>query len=130
MCVLFCDDARVAIAYTGVARHGSFQTKDWLHDTLFEIGTTVHNMTTCSLNFKCGRQRVSAFSARQSSHCVFDLRLPSWCVWDVAICCLLRNFNPDETRSVAASAMEFYPLGTSGSAIVEAAGFKQVLNDG
>ena len=131
VCVLFCDDARVAIAYTGVARHGSFQTKDWLRDTLFEIGTTVHTLDDVLAEFQVRASREFRRFPLASRHTAFLISgYRHGASGTVAICCLLSNFNPDETRSVAASAMEFYPLGTSGSAIVEAAGFKQVLNDG
>lgn len=38
VCVLFCDDARVAIGFTGLATYGGFNTSDWLVSTLAEIG--------------------------------------------------------------------------------------------
>lgn len=38
VCVLFCADARVAIAFTGLATYESFNTSDWLVGTLAEIG--------------------------------------------------------------------------------------------
>lgn len=36
--VLFCDDARVTIGFTGLATYGGFNTSDWLVQTLSEIG--------------------------------------------------------------------------------------------
>jgi uncharacterized protein YchJ len=38
VCVLFCDDARVAIAFTGVATYEAFSTSDWLVSELARIG--------------------------------------------------------------------------------------------
>ena len=38
VCVLFCDDARVAIGFTGLATYLGFNTSDWLVSTLAEIG--------------------------------------------------------------------------------------------
>lgn len=38
VCVLFCADARVAIAFTGLATYENFDTSAWLVDTLAEIG--------------------------------------------------------------------------------------------
>jgi SEC-C motif len=37
ICVLFCDDARVAIGFTGLATYDGFNTSDWLVDTLIKI---------------------------------------------------------------------------------------------
>jgi SEC-C motif len=44
VCVLLCDDARVAIAFTGLATCQGFNTSDWLVDTLAEIGRTSGNI--------------------------------------------------------------------------------------
>ncbi len=38
VCVLFCDDARVAIGFTGLATYETFNTSDWLVDELSNIG--------------------------------------------------------------------------------------------
>lgn len=38
ICILFCDDARVAIGFTGLATFDGFNTSDWLVDTLIKIG--------------------------------------------------------------------------------------------
>jgi hypothetical protein len=44
LCVLFCDDARIVIAFTGIAAYGNFRTQDWLRDTLYSIGETIHGL--------------------------------------------------------------------------------------
>jgi uncharacterized protein YecA (UPF0149 family) len=38
---LFCDDARLAVAYTGLARRGAFCTEIWLPDRLRELAADV-----------------------------------------------------------------------------------------
>ncbi len=38
LCVLFCDDARLAVAFTGIATSSGFNTSDWLLETLGDIG--------------------------------------------------------------------------------------------
>ena len=40
LCVLFCDDARMAIAFTGLATIGEFNTANWLVEALSDIGRT------------------------------------------------------------------------------------------
>lgn len=39
LCVLFCNDAKLSIAFTGIATVGSFSTADWLEETLYDIST-------------------------------------------------------------------------------------------
>ena len=38
--VLFCDDARLAVAFTGLATQSAFDTSTWIAETLFAIGET------------------------------------------------------------------------------------------
>ena len=40
VCVLFCDDARMAVAFTGLATYQTFDTSTWIAETLSEIGKT------------------------------------------------------------------------------------------
>ena len=40
--ILFCDDARLAIAFTGLARVGDFRTNDWIRNELWDIGKETH----------------------------------------------------------------------------------------
>lgn len=40
VCILFCDDARVAVGFTGLATYEDFDMSDWLLDTLADIGHT------------------------------------------------------------------------------------------
>jgi hypothetical protein len=38
LCVLFCDDAKMAVAFTGLATFRAFDTSTWIANTLSEIG--------------------------------------------------------------------------------------------
>lgn len=38
LCVVFCHDAKLAVAFTGIATLASFNTSDWLANTIAEIG--------------------------------------------------------------------------------------------
>jgi hypothetical protein len=42
--VLFCDDARVALAFTGLASCPGFNTQIWLREALYEIGLARHTI--------------------------------------------------------------------------------------
>jgi hypothetical protein len=41
VCVFFCDDAKLGVAFTGLARFQTFDTSTWLAETLSDIGSTV-----------------------------------------------------------------------------------------
>ena len=40
VCVFFCDDARLVLAFTGLATTSGFNASDWLAETLADIGKT------------------------------------------------------------------------------------------
>ena len=42
--VLFCDDARLAVAFTGLATQTGFDTSTWIAETLFAIGETTRQV--------------------------------------------------------------------------------------
>jgi hypothetical protein len=43
LCILFCDNARVAIAFTGLASTPEFNTSEWIADTFADLGTQTGN---------------------------------------------------------------------------------------
>ena len=59
LCVLFCDDARVTIAFTGLASYGGFTTQDWLRDTLYEIGKKTHTLADILRAFQAKASHIS-----------------------------------------------------------------------
>jgi hypothetical protein len=52
LCVLFCDDAKATIAYTGVATYGAFDTSKWIVTTLSDIGATVGDLASIVSEFR------------------------------------------------------------------------------
>ena len=44
LCILCCDDARLAVAFTGTAVLGNESTQDWLRHTLSTIGAVSHTI--------------------------------------------------------------------------------------
>lgn len=50
--VLFCADARLAVAFTGLATHGSFDTSTWIAETLHAIGETIRDIHSVLEEFR------------------------------------------------------------------------------
>jgi hypothetical protein len=131
VCVLFCNDARVAIAYTGVAQYGKFRTQDWLRDTLYDASKNVNTLEEILAEFQS--RATSSFAKfpvaqRQVAFLMCGYRyLPGGGA--NRICHLLSNVEPTTAPAVAKRTLEFYELGTPGSVIVEGAGFKSVLTE-
>jgi SEC-C motif len=71
LCVLFCDDARLAVAFTGLATYQTFDTSTWLAETLSEIGETKGEIA--SLLHEFTNRAAACFSqlARLSPHVTF-----------------------------------------------------------
>lgn len=80
VCVFFCKDAKVAIAFTGVATFGAFYTADWISETLANAATEHSSISDVieALRAKLGPQMQSLG--------VEDSRLTLLCVgyvyWD------------------------------------------------
>lgn len=128
VCVLFCDDARIAIAYTGVAVYGQFKTQDWLRDTLVEIGEKKHILDEILTELRAQASVVFAQLPAEMRSIAF--LISGYCYTDLEsqhVCSLLSNFDPNVGNCVAGKSLEFYSLGGSDNVIVEAAGFKSVL---
>jgi hypothetical protein len=60
VCILFCDDARVAIAYTGLAAYANFRTQDWLREVLSDISKDKHNLDDMLSEFQARASRIYA----------------------------------------------------------------------
>jgi hypothetical protein len=130
VCVLFCDDARVAIAYTGVAVHGQFRTQDWLRDTLAAVGQHKHTLDEILAELQT---RGSIAYARLPAKTRPIGFLISGYRYTTAgpqhTCRLLSNFDPAATSWVAGKSLEIHQLGAPGKVVVEAAGFTSVITD-
>jgi hypothetical protein len=130
ICVLFCDDARVVIAYTGVAVHKGFRTQDWLRDTLDGIGKTEHT-------FEKMMDRLQAAATLEFKRFPVSYRHTAFLITGYKytdtrsehICWLLSNFDPDIAGPTAGTSMDFYDLETPGEVVVKAAGFTSVLKE-
>jgi SEC-C motif len=49
--VLFCDDARLSVAFTGLATYGDFNTSEWIAETLYDIGQNSQQITVMLQEF-------------------------------------------------------------------------------
>lgn len=127
VCVLFCDDARVAIAYTGLAVHGSFTTKQWLLDTLYEIGAEKHTLDEILFEFQTRTSRVFSRLSGPAQLIAFLISGFRYSTDTEKVCYLLSNYDPNAVKYIAGDKLELRALGAPGTETVEAAGFKSVL---
>jgi SEC-C motif len=51
LCILFCDDAKLAIAFTGLATYQTFDTSEWIATTLSEIGAATGDIASILVEF-------------------------------------------------------------------------------
>ncbi len=129
VCVLFCDDARLAIAFTGIATVHRFRTQDWLRGTLAEISETTHTLEKILAELQSrangllsdGALAKLSTAGRRLAFLISGFQYAT--TSSKHICYLLSNFNPDVLTSEAGQTFEFYQLGKSGEVIVEAAGY-------
>lgn len=71
VCVLFCDDARMAVAFTGLATFQTFDTSNWIAETLSEIGKTTGDIASLLHDFSSRATSAFARLAWLSPHITF-----------------------------------------------------------
>lgn len=125
VCVLFCDNAKLAIAFTGLAIVGAFRTQDWLRDTLYEIGKRKHLM----LDVLGELEREATRTFAKLPPCPTGFLITGFQYSPVAqnVCFFLTNFDSGKPPFTPRPDFTLQELGTPGTTIVEAAGFKSVL---
>ncbi|HUT93727.1 MAG TPA: SEC-C domain-containing protein [Thermoguttaceae bacterium] len=126
LCVLFCDDARVTIAFTGLASYNGFKTQDWLRDTLFEIGKKTHTLEDILRAFQAKASHTFASLSRaigNAQRIAFLLSGFRYSPNAQNICYLISNYGSHAHTHAPSDKVDLYPLGTVGSPTVEAAGY-------
>ena len=126
LCVLFCDDARVTIAFTGLASYSHFTTQDWLRDVLYEIGKNTHKLADILQALEAEASNVFARVSR-------DIGKPQPIAFLVSgflyspdaenVCYLISNFDSDAHTLSPADKLDVRKLGTKGTPSVAAAGY-------
>jgi SEC-C motif len=120
LCVVFCDDARVTIAFTGLASYNGFQTQDWLRDTLDDILSAFRakaSHTFAQVSRAIGQTQRIAFLV---SGFRYSLTAQN-------ICYLMSNFGPNAHTLSPREKLDLYALGTVGTPTVEVAGYTSAL---
>lgn len=125
VCVLFCNDARVAIAYTGLAAYANLRTQDWLRDTLADISKDKYSLDDILSEFQARASRVYAQIPGQS----IAFLISGFRYSDVEghVACLISNFDPHASKFEVRPSLNRYELDSSGT-IVAAQGYKSVLS--
>jgi len=129
VCVLFCDDARVVIAFTGLAAMGNFRTQDWLRDTLYKIGESKHTFDEILSAFQTKASKTFSSLPGPTQTIAFLISGFRYSAQPRNICYLLSNFDSKATKPVADDKLTLRELGESGSVIVEAAGYTRALTE-
>ncbi len=79
LCVLFCDDARVTIAFTGLATLSGFNTSDWLVEQLSNIGITTGSIT--SILSELARRATARFLLLKSTEKRLSILISGFTYW-------------------------------------------------
>ena len=125
LCVLFCDDARVTIAFTGVASCPGFKTQDWLRDTLFEIGKKTHALVDILRVFQAKASHTFAQVSRaigKAQPIAFLVSGFRYSPNAENVCYLINNFDSNAHTLSPGDKLDLYPLGTIGTPTIAAAG--------
>lgn len=94
--VLFCDDAKLAIAFTGLATWGGFDTQKWLTGTLLEIGKSRHLVADILAEFsRVATQRFSTLGAPNSKLAVMFVGYVYWNELPSNVVYVVSNFESD-----------------------------------
>jgi hypothetical protein len=126
LCVLFCDDARVTFAFTGVASCPGFKTQDWLRYTLAGIGKKTHALLDILSEFQAEASRTFSQLSRVIGKALPIAFLVSGFRYSPDannVCYLISNFDSKAQTLLPGDSLDLYPLGTIGKPTVEAAGF-------
>ena len=126
LCVLFCDDARVTIAFTGLASYSHFTTQDWLRDTLYEIGKKTHTLADILRIF----QAKASYMFAQISRAIGKRQPIAFLVSGFRyspdaqnICYVISNFDSNAHTLSPTDKLDLHTLGAKHTPTVEAAGY-------
>ena len=121
LCMLFCDNASVAIAFTELAAVDKFRTQDWLRDTLYNIGNNVHTLEEILAEFQLRASRTFSKLTGQPQAIAFLISGFRYSKHAENVCYLMSNSDPEAPKIKAGNNLKLHTLGTAGSVIVEAA---------
>ena len=126
LCVLFCDDARVTIAFTGLASYSHFTTQDWLRDTLYEIGKKTHTLADILRIF----QAKASYMFAQISRAIGKRQPIAFLVSGFRyspdaqnICYVISNFDSNAHTLSPTDKLDLHTLCAKHTPTVEAAGY-------
>jgi hypothetical protein len=126
VCALFCDDARVVIAFTGLAGINSIKTQDWLRDNLVQIGNRHNSFDEILTEFQ---SRASTYFSKAPKKYRATAFLFSGFRYDSeprSVCLLISNFG--ENASDAAEQFSLSELSEPDSVNVSFKGYTTAVN--
>jgi hypothetical protein len=120
LCVMFCYDAKLAVAFTGIATLASFNTSDWLASTLSEIGRNYSDVASILAELK---NRVELMISNLNvNDCRLSIVLSGFVYWDSTPeprTYILSNFEHQQSPS---RLFALRTISANNSVIVELAG--------
>jgi hypothetical protein len=126
LCILFCNDAKLAVAFTGLATFGEFDTATWLAEMLFEIGQTQCEITSLLEELRVrANEKFSSIKTRDSRLTIIFSGYAYWSDSPELIVYVLSNFAHDQ------SDLQNFTLRTISaekSVIVEFAGMTKAIS--
>lgn len=122
LCVVFCHDAKLAVAFTGIATLASFNTSDWLANTIADIGKAHSDIASILAELK-NRAEIM-ISSLNANDCRLTIVLSGFVYWGSTPeprTYILSNFERQLTPSTT-FALRTISVSANVSAIVEIAG--------
>jgi SEC-C motif len=127
LCVLLCDDARVSIAFTGLATLSGFNTSDWLVEELSNIGDTTGSIA--NILSELARRVSKRFSLLNTTEKRLSILISGFTYWTPtpqAIAYVLSNF---EHGQLPESEFTLRTISPDNGIIVDFAGNSSALPD-
>jgi len=98
LCILFCNDAKLAVAFTGLATYGAFDTATWLAEMLFEIGQTQCEITSLLEELRVkANEKFSSIKTKDSRLTIIFSGFVYWSDSPEPIVYVLSNFEHDQS---------------------------------
>ena len=120
--VLFCDDAKLAIAFTGLATWADFDTQKWLTGTLSSIGKSHHHIADILEEFtRMATERFMTLSAPDRRLAVMFVGYVYWEKIPSNVIYVVSNFGATDNSFSRTST-------NTGEAIVEVAGCERAVS--
>ena len=121
ICVLFCDDAKMSVAFTGFEKFQGFDTSDWIAKTLSEIGQS--NGDICTILAELSKRATRDFSKYSAYSPKLTMLFCGFVYWDGLVIPSVYTVSNLENKQMTDYTFQVTTIGdTRSSCFVEFAG--------